>query len=909
MLAGPAAGALAQTAVQIHQVMTNLPNSPYLGKTVSVSGIVSGVMTTGGFYITAPASAWDADPTTAEGMPIFYAAGANPACAVVGNVVTVVGTVTNGTAVDAANTPGTGLTPASCTVTGSGTVTQTISLPVSATSFSQLLPFTGMPAAAMTMYAVSPTGGTLDEPDELVTSNGQFWAALGPVANNHLFRTLGIAPDEYTPAGAPPGIATWSGNPRRLYIDTTTFGGAPVDAGVGQAVVCTPGAHAASVGIGLVDYTLGYNRLLIFASTTCTVTGLIAPAVAAPADALHFHVGSLNLSRFYNTSGNNVGAVAITPAAYARRLNKAALAIVNYLGQPDIVALEEVQDLATLTDIADAVNAMAGTSYTPYLAVGNDPNSLNLGFLVSTTTVVVDSVSQESKALTYTTTSSTTAPLWERPPLVLNAEFIRPGENYKVSVFNIEVTPRLGDLIGDPVLGPNIRLQRGLQAVDLSRLVQQYQTAGDNVLVTGNFNAYSFNDGYVDVSGIVLGTPPGANTVVLYEPTDTTSPLYNFESSVGDNTKYNIIESGNARSIEHQFVSAVGTATAAAPLSTYAAAITQPHFTTDFPAVTANDPATAAGLTPHDGFVSSFLLPPVPTTAAVSSGSLNFGSIYLGASSAPQTVSVTNTTTFSSNVVVQSVAISGANAADFLQASNCTSLTQGSVCAVTVTFTPTAAGLRSATLTVTTNSLSDPTLATQLTGTGVNTTATLTPASVNFGTAYPGQAVYPTQTVTLTNTSAIAINVLGANVTPPFQLGAVQQNPCPRDAGCGRLVRVHVEVCAWGGGCVQRQPDGDRLIDREPRADRSSDGHGAADDGDTAACNAQLLLRGCGQQFRGAGGGVYQHESGCAEDRFGGLDGGVSGGFDHVLGDDCGAGELHGERCLCAGRRGRAAEV
>ena len=86
------ANAFARNSVAIHSIMTALPNSPFPGQSVSVSGIVVGVMSSGGFYMTAPNAAWDTNAATAEGIQIYAVAGAKPACAVVGNVVAVVGT-------------------------------------------------------------------------------------------------------------------------------------------------------------------------------------------------------------------------------------------------------------------------------------------------------------------------------------------------------------------------------------------------------------------------------------------------------------------------------------------------------------------------------------------------------------------------------------------------------------------------------------------------------------------------------------------------------------------------------------------------------------------------------------------------------------------------------------------------
>ena len=101
--------------------------------------------------------------------------------------------------------------------------------------------------------------------------------------------------------------------------------------------------------------------------------------------------------------------------------------------------------------------------------------------------------------------------------------------------------------------------------------------------------------------------------------------------------------------------------TASTALAAYETAITQPHFTTDYPAASyATSTTSAAGLTPHDGLVVAFLIPPAPTTATLSPTTLNFGNVNLGAS-ATQTVTFTNTTSFASTVNVSGVTISGTN--------------------------------------------------------------------------------------------------------------------------------------------------------------------------------------------------------------------------------------------------------
>jgi len=760
----------AQTSVSIHDIMTNLPNSPYLGVNVSVSGIVVGVMDTGGFYISL--ATWDSDPSTAEGMPVFYDSAAdNPSCAVVGNIVTVVGTVTNTTTATAADTPGTGITPTSCTVTGTGTMTETIGLSSVLTTFGDALKYTGMAVSNTSFYATAPTGGTLVEATETVTSNGQFWATLdsNSATNNHLFRAAGIAGDESVPSTAPSTVTTWGGNPQRILIDTTTFGGTPVDITVGQAINCTVPSGittGATKGIGLVDYTLGYARLLIFKSTTCLVSGTVAATTSAAADSTHFHVGTLDLDRFYNTTSNSSGAVAISATAYATRLTKAANAIVNSLGEPDILAVQELKDLSTLTDVASAVNTLGGKTYVPHLTTGNDTASLNTGFLINSATVLTDSVMQVEASATYTTAAGGSATLWERPPLVLQAEFVRTGKNYPVTVINVHMTVR--DNIGDATLGADVRAHRAAQAADLSALVQSYQTAGDNVIVAGNFNAFEYSDGYVDVLGVVSGSPAAATAVTLYQATSTTGALTDFTTSVDADERYNYLDRGNAESFEHILASATvsDSSTASASLASYVSTVTQPHFTADFAGINTNDSTTAAGLTTHDGFVVAFTIPPVPTTASISSTALNFGSVNLG-SSASQTVTITNTTTFTSTVTVSGAAISGTNASDYaVTANTCTTLAEGATCTVTVTFTPTALGTRTGTLTVTNDSTSDPTLMATLTGVGVSAISA-SASTLSFGNVDVGFSS-AAQTVTITNNTTVATAISGVTVTGDY---------------------------------------------------------------------------------------------------------------------------------------------
>ncbi len=102
-------------------------------------------------------------------------------------------------------------------------------------------------------------------------------------------------------------------------------------------------------------------------------------------------------------------------------------------------------------------------------------------------------------------------------------------------------------------------------------------------------------------------------------------------------------------------------------------------------------------------------------TVTLTPTSLNFGSVTVGQSSAPQNVTVANTGT--TTVTINSIAASG----DYSQTNNCTSsLAAGASCTATVTFKPTQTGTRLGTLSVSDNAAGSPQTA-SLTGVGEST--------------------------------------------------------------------------------------------------------------------------------------------------------------------------------------------
>jgi HYDIN/CFA65/VesB family protein/ASPM-SPD-2-Hydin domain-containing protein len=105
----------------------------------------------------------------------------------------------------------------------------------------------------------------------------------------------------------------------------------------------------------------------------------------------------------------------------------------------------------------------------------------------------------------------------------------------------------------------------------------------------------------------------------------------------------------------------------------------------------------------------------VATVLSIVPGSLNFGTQKVHTSSAPQIVTVTNTG--STRVLFTGITVTGRNASDFSEVNACGPLAAGTSCQISVTFTPRAAGARSASVSINDNGGGSPQKVT-LSGTG-----------------------------------------------------------------------------------------------------------------------------------------------------------------------------------------------
>jgi len=188
--------------------------------------------------------------------------------------------------------------------------------------------------------------------------------------------------------------------------------------------------------------------------------------------------------------------------------------------------------------------------------------------------------------------------------------------------------------------------------------------------------------------------------------------------------------------------------------------------------------------------------------ASVSPTSVDFLDVEVGQTSTSQ-VSVVNTGT--ANLNVTGVTVTGADAEQFAgtPAAVCATLAPNASCTVSVTFTPTSEGAKSATLAIAHNAAASPTTV-ALTGNGVvapppAAVASL-PTTVDFGIRRVGQTRTQNVQVTNTGTADLEISDVTATETSAGATFTATRGDCPQFLAPGRSCRLSVSYTPLAAG-------------------------------------------------------------------------------------------------------------
>ncbi len=546
-------------ALPIHVIQGGAGRSPLVGEFVmTTTNIVTGIRNNG-FFLQAQDSEADNDGATSEAL--FVASQSEiPAAVAIGNAVVVEGIVAEfRPRSDLLVPPRTQLINATVSLIAVG---QSLPAPITLTSaminfsggLEQLERFESMRVRINTMIVSSATEGFIIESSATGISDGVFHGVLPGILR--AMREPGISIFDPLPATAPIGVPRFDANLERLRVDSNAQPGAP-------RIEVTAGAVVSGL-VGILDFEHRIWTLLPDAASLPVVSGNMTAKPVPTAASNEFTVASFNLERFFDTTDDPlISETVLTPTAFNGRLNKASLAIRNVLRAPDILGVLEVENLATLQTLADKLNADAQAagqpqlSYQTWLEEGNDIGGIDSGFLVNTARISVVTVTQVGKETTYTNSANgQSAILNDRPPLVLTATVPRPGAPNALSITVILSHLRSLSGIGDATDGPRVRAKRLAQAEYLASLVQERQNATppENLVLIGDFNAFQFNDGYVDVIGAIKGTPAPSDEVTLAGHDLVDPDLVNLTDELPALERYSFSFDGNAQALDHVLV-------------------------------------------------------------------------------------------------------------------------------------------------------------------------------------------------------------------------------------------------------------------------------------------------------------------------------------------------------------------
>ena len=599
-------------------------SSPLVGASVTTRGVVTGAKTNG-FFIQEPDASADAAPATSEGVFVFTSA-APPAAAAVGNLVQVTGTVAEFVpSGDVLQPPLTELTSPSVTLISTGqplpaAVPLGAGFPDPAGPVDQLERLEGMRVQVSSLTVTGPTLGNINEAAAAATTSGVFHGVVTGVARP--FREPGIPANDPPPSGTIPPIPRFDANPELIRVDSDGQPGAvAIDVGAGAVVTGL---------VGPLDYAFRAYTILPDPGTPPGVTGGPTPAAVTSPTALEVTVASFNLQRFFDTVDDPaIGEPVLSAAAFDARLKKASRAVRDYLGMPDILGVQEVENVTTLQALAARIgtDALAATQpdprYAAYLVEGNDVGGIDVGFLVKTAVVAgatprvtVSAVVQERDGTLFVNPDASTELLNDRPPLRLNAVVHQAsGASFPLTVIVNHLRSLSGandtsaGANGWATVGDRVRAKRLQQAEDLASLVQARQAAdpAERIVIAGDFNAFDFNDGLGDSLGVIKGTPaPDNQTAVPGDGVDLVDPdLENLGATPLPAERYSYVFDGNAQALDHVLVNQALVA------DTTARRLEHARIGADFPETARNDAATALRLSDHDPAVAyfSFALP------------------------------------------------------------------------------------------------------------------------------------------------------------------------------------------------------------------------------------------------------------------------------------------------------------
>jgi hypothetical protein len=517
-------------AAEIWQINGSGRPAALLGKSVLTHGNVVTAVGPLGFTMQTPDARADADPLTSNGVYVFT----DSAPAVqVGDAVDVAARVDDYYGL-------TELKNASVTV-----VDRRVRLP-RAVVFDQHTPSTDPDrlSCGTTNFQCFMSMRVRIDHGMINTGNKRFstepYAEVSITASGHRsLRQPGVLFGVPVPDGV--DLPNWSGNPEVFKMNTADFGAVPLD---------TPfNAGSTFRAEGVISYDFGAYT---FIPTRFKLTHAAPiPRPVSPTPLLALRVGAFNMERFCDSVFDTVytcsgGSREPTPDQVALKTRRLSSYVGSVLELPDVLSVEEVETLPVLQGLAQQIEDDYGVAYDAYLLPGHDPSGINVGFLVRRGRVQVLSVNQLAAAETWDDNGQT-AFIHDHPPLLLTAQAGRM--RFQVIAVHMKARQNVDDSGADAVRD---RQKRFLQASSLATQVQALQKASPTtpLMVVGDFNAYQFSDGWVDLVNLIAGRYDDSQNLLKLGGNIVRPALWDAVDSVPSDDRYSFLYTQNFGEIQ-----------------------------------------------------------------------------------------------------------------------------------------------------------------------------------------------------------------------------------------------------------------------------------------------------------------------------------------------------------------------
>jgi len=606
--------AAAQREVSIAEIQRNKNTSSLDGQNVKATGIVTARHRTG-FFLQTPDDKIDADPQTSEGIFVFTRS-EPPITVEIGALVTVTGAVEEFRPRADQNT----LSLTEISMQSGADSVQVISkgnpLPKAivltpadfrSRAIDQLERLEGMRIAVEDMMVVAPTNGRVNIKAASAESDGIFYGVVNGVPRP--FRSAGIDLGEYLSFDqkekdrlktAAPKMQMFDTNPERLRIDSGALTGA-------KSYSVPSNVNIRGI-TGVLHYAYRTNTIYIDPNAKIEVSSSRKPVPMPVPNERQFTVAGMNLENFFDDKDDpDIREDVLTPEAFERRLKKISMAIRNQMQTPDVIGIVEAENLAALKRLAERINKDAVAAgkpdpkYDAYLVDGNDGRGIDVGFIVKTARVKVLETKQFGKDLKFKNANTDEDNfLNDRPPLMIRVAIddAKTGKPFEFTVVANHMKSFLG--FNDPKQSDNVRLKKKMQAEFLARWVDERQKANpaERIMLVGDFNAFQFNDGVMDMIGTIKGTPSAKDMLMM--PTDdlVARDMINLVDVIAAPQRYSYAFDGNAQTLDHIIISET--------LKNHINGFGFVRVNADFPESMRNDDKRAERFSDHDPAIAYF---------------------------------------------------------------------------------------------------------------------------------------------------------------------------------------------------------------------------------------------------------------------------------------------------------------